>query len=148
MNQKDLKYGKIGEIEAWNYFKRCTDVKYIFDVRDCDAFQTDDVDFVIYYGKGKLNKVEVKTDSKGHQTRNIAYETFTRGRTGCLARSTADWIMYYFEKSGEMYKIAMKPLRGYIKNSELKEIPMGEEDGRGYLLRIDELIDLGIAKKI
>ena len=145
MNQKDLDYGAIGEHKAWIEFLESDLVKNVLDVRKDEYFQKKDIDFLILGTNYSVTKIEVKTDSKGHTTRNIAFETISRGKQGCLARSEADWVYYYFEITGESFMINMRKLREYIEQMKPKEIAMGE-DGKGYLLKIDNLVKLGIAK--
>lgn len=104
-----------------------------FDVREDTRFQIFDIDYVIIlndeydlcrileenfftkYEKHKDNwiTVEVKTDTRTHDTRNIVYELISHDNPGCLARSNADMIFYY-----AVNEDATKTYEGWIINTK------------------------------
>ena len=62
-------------------------------------------------------KVEVKFDTQGHETGNFAFETVSnelRTTPGCIVRSEADLLFYYFCGSKELWVMGMKEVRSWF----------------------------------
>ena len=106
--------------------------KYI-DVREDQRFQRLDIDYILIrnpeydlerileenlftkYNEHKNNwvSVEVKTDTRTHDTRNIVYEITSHDNPGCMARSNADMIFYF-----AVNEDATKIYEGWIVNTK------------------------------
>lgn len=142
--KEDLIYGETGEHVAWLNLLESPKTRQVLDVRKDKYFQAKDIDFLQLDFQNNVNKIEVKTDRKAHETGNIAFETDSNGNVGCLERSEADYIYYYLEKSKEVIILKLKELRGYIKHTNPREITMGD-NAKGYLLDIQNLIDYQVA---
>ena len=143
---EDLAFGKAGERAAWLALLESPKTRQVLDVRDDLYFQERDIDFLQLDIKNKVNKIEVKTDRKAHETGNIAFETMSNSNDGCLARSEADYIYYYLDATGEVIIINLPILKGCLGNLKPEEIRMGD-NARGYLIKIQDLLDLKIATK-
>lgn len=62
-------------------------------------------------------KVEVKFDTQGHATGNFAFETVSnelRSSAGCILRSEADLLFYYFCESRELWVMGMREVREWF----------------------------------
>lgn len=142
--KEDLVYGETGEHVAWIHLLESPKTRNVMDVRKDKYFQDKDIDFLQLDFNNNVNKIEVKTDRQAHETGNIAFETESNSKEGCLARSEADYIYYYIEKTGEVIILKLPELKGYIKHKNPREIPMGD-NARGYLLDIQSLIEYQVA---
>lgn len=143
---KDKSFGRVGEEVAWLDFLQSPKVRNVLDVREDGYFKDKDIDFLVLKPDNQISKVEVKTDSKGHRTGNLAFETKTNGNIGCLMKSEADWIYYYLEASGESYMVDLRKLRQYITQIRPEEVAMGD-NARGYLIKLTDLNEKKIAIK-
>lgn len=142
--KEDLEFGEAGERVAWLELLESPKTKQVLDVRKDKYFQAKDIDFLQLDFSNTVNKIEVKTDRQAHETGNIAFETMSSSNEGCLARSEADYIYYYIEKTKEVIILKLKELKGFINHINPKEIMMGDS-ARGYLLNIQMLIDYQVA---
>ena len=85
-------------------------------------------------------KIEVKTDTQAHLSKNIVYEYTSNkhyGTEGCFEKTKCDVMFYYLSGVDKLYYINMYNLREYIKNEKdnLRKIEMGDY-ALGYLLRM------------
>lgn len=142
--KEDLIFGETGEHVAWIQLLESPKTRLVMDVRKDKYFQQKDIDFLQLDLNNNVNKVEVKTDRKAHETGNIAFETDSNGNVGCLERSEADYIYYYLEQTKEVIILKLRELKGYIKHTNPREITMGD-NAKGYLLNIQNLIDYQVA---
>ena len=137
------------------------------DVRGDEEFQRRDIDFLFLKDgytkeeylalcdKGNLSLIqkrrewgkgiEVKTDRRTHETRNLVYEIVSHNMPGCMARSYADFVFYVCTDNvpnpssfKEVFLIDLYELRRFIvKNPFLKK-----EDGKFAIkLHSEEKID-------
>lgn len=143
---EDLAFGKTGERIAWLSLLESPKTRQVMDVRNDAYFQERDIDFLQLAINNRIYKIEVKTDRQAHATGNIAFETKSNSNEGCLARSEADYIYYYLENTGEVIIINLPVLKGCLGNLKPEEIKMGD-NARGYLIKIQDLLDLRIAVK-
>lgn len=137
------------------------------DVREDKEFQRRDIDFLLLkdgytkedfleicdkgnpvliterreWGKG----IEVKTDRRTYETRNLVYEIISHNMPGCMARSYADFLFYvctdnipnpkYFK---EVFVIDLYELRKFL----IKNVFLKKPDGRCAIkLHSEEKID-------
>ena len=188
-------YGKKGEALFESFSAKHG--LYIIDVREGKEFQLRDIDYIIIknpeytierileedsftkYDKHEKDwiSVEVKTDTRTHDTRNLVYEIISHDNAGCLARSCADFIFYVAvnhdaTKIFETWWVKLKEWRRWIRENSYKLNPQKKKDngvfeenhGKQYLklnnfntygdgclnflCNVDELVNQGIATKI
>ena len=142
--ERDVIFAELGEEKAWWKMVNSPKTKSVLDVRKDGFFQEKDIDFLQQTVDGKVNKIEVKSDRQAHETRNIVYETVSNGNTGCLLRSNADYVYYYFTESNEVFLISMSALRWYVSHTMLNTVRMGD-GAEGYLINIDDLVESKVA---
>ena len=183
-------WGSIGEERLKQIIQKTG--KRFEDTTGILAFRHFDIDFIVYdddvltyrdllkeYYNGRdgkdlpLKTYECKTDTHGLISRNIVYENFSNSNPGCMARSTADYILYIFvdnesKEIKEEYVIDLHALRWWLcinhRHIGQKKFDKIEKDGsttqkylinpktmrRGkdntgiYLLDIDYLSDYSI----
>ena len=121
--------------------------KAVIDVRKDIYFQDLDIDFLAEKHSGVVIKYEVKTDRLAHKTGNLVYEETTSGNIGCLAKSHADYILYYLSQSNELYGFWLIDMRNYIKETQPELVEMGD-NAEGYLLKIKDLTSKDIIRKV
>ena len=145
--EKDLKIGEIGEKECFWHLLNSKKTKQVIDVRYDPFFQALDVDFLQLDNNNHVNKIEVKTDRKGHETGNLFYETETTTNEGCLKRSQADYVYYYLPETKETWVILLPKLKYWLAQQQFNEVIV-EGRTKGYLIGFLELEMNGIALKI
>ena len=102
--KSSLKIGTLGEEIIYKYLKDLDNVTYIEDVRDEFSYRKLDIDFIVKMNNISEYSVEVKTDN--YISPNIFFETFSCVETdsiGCMRKTKAQYIFYYFLKSKELY---------------------------------------------
>ena len=118
---KSLSLGTIGEKIVLNWLYSIKDIDEIVDVRKDKKYQKIDVDFLAYIG-ASIYKLEVKTDS--YPSGNIYYETISyvdknnKDVPGCMEKTRADLLLYYFEKFDELFIIKMPKYRLWFKKAK------------------------------
>ena len=107
-----IKHGKAGEkiiAELVTTFPLVT--KYE-DVSENPAFQQKDIDGILWLRNGTYTTAEIKTDS--YRSGNFFYETKSCVETntiGCMERTDATHLYYYFTGYKKCYVINMKQYR-------------------------------------
>ena len=91
----------------------------ISDATDEEQIEKDiDLHWMRVYGEKVLTtSVELKVDTQGHETGNLAFETVSneiRGTRGCFMRSEADLLFYYLAGSGELWVMDMALVRKWF----------------------------------
>ena len=146
---RDLKFAESGENVVYNYLKGMDSTLDVLDVRYLKYFQNADIDFIhVLNNSLQVNFIEVKTDRMAHRTGNLPYEVISNHKinsVGCFEKTLATHIFFYLSVTKQLYVLDVVKLREYVKDNEarLKLINMGD-NARGYLLKIVELINLGI----
>lgn len=146
--QQDLRTGSIGEESVLQFLKVSKSTKNIMDVRYDKFFQELDVDFIQETHNNEFRKIEVKTDTKAHNTGNLAYEHTSNkhyNTIGCFEKTKADYIFYYLTENKNLYIFHTETLRGYINinKNRFREVNMGD-NALGYLVKLEELINNNI----
>lgn len=144
---KDLEVGEEGENVAYELLSKSPQNKTVLDARKDPYFQDRDIDFLAEKYSGIVIKYEVKTDRQAHKTGNIAFEETTCGNIGCLAKSEADYILYYLLETHTMYGFWLNDVKDYITDNKPKLYEMGDA-ATGYLLKISDLKKQGIVKLV
>lgn len=144
---EDLSFGREGEVIVRNLLESSGNLEQVIDCSNDKYFQEKDIDLLGIATDGHIAKYEVKTDRMAHETGNIAFEIKTSGNIGCLAKTEADYIMYYIEGNGKLYCFNAEQMRRYLERHRFKLYRMGD-NAEGYLLNINQLLRDGQMKRI
>lgn len=136
--EDDKRFAEIGESKCLWLLHNSDKTRNVMDVRHDAYFQELDIDFLQLDINHKVNKIEVKTDRKGHQTGNFVYETKSHKTDGCMNRSHADFVYYYLVETDEVWVVIMPKLREWLKSQGIKEVVF-HDGAKGYLLKFVEL---------
>lgn len=138
--RKSLQVGKDGEKKIVDILGDIEGVYDIIDVSDDKQYQEEDIDYIVVMNNGTEKKVEVKTDT--YDSGNLFYETMSCIETnsiGCLEKTGADIIVYYFIKTGEIYFLPTKPFRKWVHrekdNFQIRNLKNGRYNGSTYTSR-------------
>ena len=129
--KKDLIIGNEGEWNIANFFKGYgfKNIKYNNDYR-WDICITNP-------SNNKVSYFEVKTDVYKRDTGNMAVEIRYRGNPSGISHTEAEFFVYYYKDSGDMYVIKCSELRDLIKqNIEKLKVVMGGDDNQSELVLI------------
>lgn len=136
---EDLSEGKVGEKVVRSVLESSGKFESVWDCSDDIYFQSKDIDLLGFAYDGHITKYEVKTDRQAHETGNIVWEQMTSGNIGCLAKTEADFIMYYIQGNGRLYCFDTQAMRTYVNRKNQRLVSMGD-NAKGYLLNIKELL--------
>lgn len=164
-------YGKVGERYFLNkYGKGFASKGYtIYDVSSIPFWQKIDIDFVISKSDKPLmstwecvmdkafTKIEVKVDTRAHDTGNLPYEVISHGNFGWSINTHADKVLMILCKDGfnngmlyayEEYLIDMKKWKefaSYASNSfRSKPNAIYGEEIYDFLHKIEEMKSVGV----
>lgn len=110
---------KWGEFLTEKLMKLLPQTLEVRDVRDDKIYQKEDVDYLWQKKKGKMVKVEVKTD-RWHHTGNYFFETISNTRKntkGCFMYTEADALFYIYvfeNKEAEIHILPLKKVRNWF----------------------------------
>lgn len=114
--KESIKYGKAGEDTVINFLLNSNTVKRIEDVRNHVRYQADDIDIIVVdKSTSSKHSCEIKTDS--YTSGNLFYETSScleTGSLGCMEKTKAEYILYYFENYGELYILMTEEFRKFF----------------------------------
>ena len=144
---EDLSFGREGEVIVRNLLESSGNFDYVIDCSNDKYFQDKDIDLLALATDGHIAKYEVKTDRIAHETGNIAFEIKTSGNIGCLAKTEADFVMYYIEGNGRLYCFNAEQMRRYLRANRFRLYRMGD-NAEGHLLSINRLLRDGQIKRI
>lgn len=123
-----VKVGESGEEEIFDWLRNNPNVESVDDVRDMWEYRAKDVDAVVNFKDGSSGMSEIKTDT--YTSGNFFFETMSSmetGSLGCLYKTQADYLMYYFVNFGELYIIKMSQFRKWFdKNKNRPEFKRKE----------------------
>lgn len=138
---QSIKLGERGEkfVREWLTKRYGTD--NVRDVRGDPKYRTVDIDFVVRNRSGTEVAVEVKTDQ--YTTHNIFYETVSAVETnslGCMHKSKADYLAYYFINLEKLYIIELSEFNDWMRKqiaqgctvAKLKQFKNKRYDGTTY----------------
>lgn len=128
--KKSLNVGEIGEDIVEKYLGSLSNVKRIQSVKNDKKYQQDDIDFIVYFDKGKKASIEVKCDS--YKSGNLYYETKSCvefNTLGCLEKTKADYIFYYFLNLNVLYIFKTNKFREWVR-SEIKKYNLSPASSR------------------
>lgn len=117
---KSINIGEHGEQIIKSYLEANPDVLDVIDVSKDKSYQDKDIDFIVKLKNGENISVELKTDT--YDTGNIFYEAISNQEynvLGCMIKSKARCLFYYFIKTKELYIIDFKAYKKWVnKNNE------------------------------
>lgn len=122
--KKSLILGEEGEAKIFDYLKTQEKTELVKDVRDDKEYQSKDIDFIVTQKNGRIFSVEVKTDQ--YDSQNLFYETISAVETnsiGCMEKSQAKYLIYYFTKFDKFYLIDLKEFNTWIRKLIAKQSP-------------------------
>lgn len=150
----DLRKNRVAQILDCDYviFTKCKDGDKEYDEQDAEE---------LLLSKSKRPSfckfVEIKTDTRILDTRNIYLEWIAHDVPGCFGISRADkWIYYGVDVFGvpkKVWSIDFRKMRGLLTNGQINTISKREySDAKvgnyAYVVCIDDLIKLGVAKEL
>lgn len=118
-NKSINEVGKVGEGIILNYLKSNPNIEQVQEVQDEKYYQELDIDFLAKTHCGSEHSIEVKTDT--YLSGNLFYETMScieTGSKGCMDKTKADYLFYYFIKSNELYMIKVKEFREWFYDNK------------------------------
>lgn len=117
---KSINVGNCGEQAIKSYFETNPNIVNIIDVSKDKEYRDKDIDFIVELKNGKSISIELKTDT--YDTGNIFYEAISNKEynvLGCMIKSKAKCLFYYFIKTKELYIIDFKAYKKWVnKNNE------------------------------
>lgn len=111
-----LKIGDEGEKIVQEFLQNNPKVANIEDVSGVDEYRDRDIDLVVKFIDGKEATVEIKTDT--YTSGNIFFETVSNleySVPGCMYKTQADYLFYYFTKTKELYILQMGKYREWFE---------------------------------
>lgn len=127
-----LKTGEAGEKLVLNFLNNKDNIDYIEDVSQDRIYQEKDIDSIVHFVSGKKQTLEIKTDT--YKSPNLFYEVTSAietGSLGCLEKTEAERLMYYFVNLNLLYIFDMPKFRAWV--NENKE--MFDKKGYGKKLK-------------
>ena len=117
---KSINIGNYGEQIIRSYFENNPNIVNIINVSNDKEYWDKDIDFIVELKNGENISIELKTDT--YDTGNIFYEAISNKEhnvLGCMVRSKAKCLFYYFIKTKELYIIDFKEYKKWVnKNNE------------------------------
>ena len=115
---KSINIGDYGEQIIKSYLEANPDVLDVIDVSKDKSYQDKDIDFIVKLKNGEDISVELKTDT--YDTGNIFYEAISNQEynvLGCMIKSKAKCLFYYFIKTKELYIIDFKAYKKWVNEN-------------------------------
>ncbi len=108
--------GKQGERIIRDFLESFGGIARYEDVSDNKEYQDKDIDGILWTKKGRAIPVELKTDK--YTTGNIFFETVSNlkyNTPGCMYKTKAEYLYYYFPNYRRMYCIPMNEYRQWVE---------------------------------
>ena len=115
---ESINIGDYGEQIIKSYFETNPNVVDVIDVSQNKDYQNKDIDFLVKLKNGEYISVELKTDT--YDTGNIFYEAISNKEhnvLGCMIKSKAKCLFYYFIKTKELYIIDFKAYKKWVNEN-------------------------------
>lgn len=103
---KSLEIGDEGEAAVLAYLNQGSNIESIKDVTADPEYQQKDIDLMVKLKNGDEIAVEIKSDQ--YTSGNIYYEAVSNCEhnvPGCMVKSQANSLLYYFTETKELYLI-------------------------------------------
>lgn len=113
-----------------DFLRSCTKVMDVKNVEDSREYQIKDIDLLCILETGgdeRTVSIEIKGDTKAHQTGNFFFETVSNealGTQGCFLKSQAHLLFYYLLETDRLYIFPMKTLQAWFKGFQ-KQMTVG-----------------------
>ena len=110
--KKSLNVGNAGEEKIKQFLLSLSNIESVKSVQNIKKYQDEDIDFIVTFKNKKQYTVEVKTDT--YTSGNLYYETVScaeKNTLGCLEKTKADFIFYYFAKYDRLYILKTNSFR-------------------------------------
>lgn len=114
-----LKTGEAGEQLVLNFLNTKENIDYIEDVSQDRIYQEKDIDSIIHFLSGKTQTLEIKTDT--YKSPNLFYEVTSAietGSLGCLEKTEAERLMYYYVNLNLLYIFDMPKFRAWVHENK------------------------------
>lgn len=132
-----LTFGKRGEDIVIKYL--LDNNEDVCDVSNNKKYQKCDIDAFVTTKDSRRFSVEIKTDS--FYTGNIFFEFISSidpFSLGCMIKTKADFLFYFFIKTKELYILNMKKYRAFVAenmdNFQWKKVKNTEYESVGFLV--------------
>lgn len=115
--KESLKAGEKGENTIIDFLLSKGQVIRIEDVRNHKGYQENDIDIIVVDKNRTRHSCEIKTDS--YTSGNLFYETLScveTGSIGCIEKTKADCILYYFENLHKLYILPADAFRRFFRD--------------------------------
>lgn len=116
---KSINVGNRGEEIIKSYLENNPNIAEVIDVSKDKRYQDEDIDFIVRLKSGELIPIELKTDTCDN-TGNIFYETMSNieyNVPGCMIKSKAKCLFYYFINTKVLYIIAFKRYKEWVEEN-------------------------------
>jgi hypothetical protein len=117
--EKSLVVGEYGEKVIDKYLANHPNIISIQDVSKIREYQLIDIDRKVFFKNGLSTTIEIKTDT--YTSGNIFYETISNieyNMPGCLEKSKAEYLFYYFTKTNDLYIIDLQKYRKWFNENK------------------------------
>lgn len=114
-----INIGNIGEEIILLYLQSNENILSVEEVQSNKYYQQQDIDYVVHFKNGTVKTVELKTDT--YISGNIFFETMSAVETnsiGCMYKSKADYLFYYFINTKELYIFDFDKYREWFKQNK------------------------------
>ena len=115
---KSINIGNCGEEIIKSYLESNPNIVDVTDVSKDKEYQDKDIDFIVKLKNGEDISIELKTDT--YDTGNIFYEAISNKEykvLGCMIKSKAKCLFYYFIKTKELYVIDFKAYKKWVNKN-------------------------------
>lgn len=119
--ENSLNVGNEGEDKVKSFLLSLDNVEKVESVQEIKKYQEEDIDFIVHFKNNNKVTIEVKTDT--YTSGNLYYETkscIEKNTIGCLEKTKADYIFYYFNKYDRLYILKTNLFRKWVQN-EIKK---------------------------
>lgn len=128
--ENSLNVGYEGEEKVKNFLLSLNNVSNITSVQNIKKYQDDDIDFIVEFTNKTSATIEVKTDT--YKSGNLYYETKScveKNTIGCLEKTKADYIFYYFNKYDRLYILKTNLFRKWVRE-EIKNFNLNPSNSK------------------
>jgi hypothetical protein len=108
------------------FLRSCVKLISVQNVEADPKYQAEDIDLICILEIGdhvKEVSIEVKGDTKAHQTGNFFFETLSNaalGTQGCFLKSKADLLFYYLLATDRLYIFPLKRIQKWFVKMQRK----------------------------
>jgi hypothetical protein len=119
--EESLNFGLLGENIVRTYLSNLSKVRYVVDVSNETLFQPGGIDFLLQCDGDKVTPVEVKTDRRFAQTRNLFLETVSneeKQSEGWFIYSKAERLLYLSYVDHTLLDLNMPETREFVLDNK------------------------------